>query len=47
MTIKWEINLLYHTMCQAEGIAIHATWQRYDNIFCFNLYIDIDFPLSN
>jgi hypothetical protein len=26
--------------CQAEGIAIHATWQRFGNVFCFNIYID-------
>jgi hypothetical protein len=29
-------------MYQAKSIVTHATWQRYGNIFCFNLYIDID-----
>jgi hypothetical protein len=30
-------------MCCSEDIIIYATWQRYDNVFYFNLYIDIDF----
>jgi hypothetical protein len=33
-------------MCQVEDIVIHATWQRYGNVFCFNLYIDFWSPFS-
>ena len=29
-------------ICQVEGIAIYATWQKYGNVFYFNIYIDID-----
>jgi hypothetical protein len=33
----------HHSLtCQAEGIVIYATWQRYGDVFCFNLDIDID-----
>ena len=30
-------------MCQVEGIAIYVTWQKYGNVFYFNIYIDIDY----
>jgi hypothetical protein len=27
-------------MCQAKNIALDATWQKDNNVFCFNLYIN-------
>jgi hypothetical protein len=27
---------------QAEDVALNATWQKDGNVFCFNIYIDID-----
>jgi hypothetical protein len=29
-------------MCQVEDVALDATWQKDGNVFCFNLYIDLD-----
>ena len=33
-------------MCQIEDVALDVTWQKDGNVFCFNLYIDIDLDTS-
>ena len=33
-----------HLRCYvSEDVTLDATWQKDGNVFCFNLYIDIDY----
>jgi hypothetical protein len=34
-------------MYQVKDVTLNATWQKDDNVFCFNLYIDYEKKKSN
>ncbi len=38
----WKYMSNSITTCHVEDVAIHAKWQTFDNVFYFNLYVDIN-----